>query len=122
MSSILKITCGIVLAGVILIGGCSALFAAGVEEERNGGNTITTQDYAKAKTGTTTLAALRAEHGEPDSGDSNEFDYEGVEGFTEDETLSSDCVYYNREGGDFEFFQFCSDTGPNGVITTKSSW
>lgn len=122
MGQVLKITLGVVLGGLLLIVGCSALFAAGVEEEFSGGNTITTQDYAKAKTGTTTLADLRSEHGEPDSGDSNEFEFEEVEGVAEAENVSSDCVYYNREGGDFEFFQFCSDTGPNGTITSKSSW
>jgi hypothetical protein len=119
MSSILKITAGILLAGVVLVVGCGALVAGGMEdvENQSDATAITVEQYTAAKTGETTIDELRADLGEPASQD--DIATEDLDGFP-DSGFEQECIYYGRKGDFLSLFQFCADA--DGVLTSKGQY
>lgn len=87
-----KIAGGIIVGFTVLIVGCSALFAAGVEESFSEG-AITAEQYDSLKLGRSTKAGSLKRFGEPFSTDESEVELEGLS----DEAFTSDCSVYNGE-------------------------
>lgn len=109
MKTILKIALGIILGLVVVIVGCSALFAAGVDEAEDEAtrNGITIREFRSVEQGTRQRAVERR-FGEPE--DSQEFEQEIPE--LQDGPSRSSCIYYPEKGQPlFEgrSFQFCFD-------------
>lgn len=117
MKTVLKVTLGILLACVILIGGCAALIggAANEVQEENDRTAITREQYREVRTGDT-KAEVEAELGEPSS--DNEFSSE-VEGL--DKPVGSSCIYYGRKGEVIAGYQFCFDVNTE-KLESKSSF
>lgn len=121
-SPVLKILLGLVLLGVLLVGGCTALLAGGVNEAVNSFN----EEQAKSAISQETFDSIEigATRTEVDAAvapatpqDAQEFTQEGV---LEEENISSSCIYFNREGGEFgDIFQFCFD---GELLTSKNSY
>jgi hypothetical protein len=110
-----KVMLGVFLGGCLLIAGCVALFAAGVDEAAKEQNetAITQSQFRSVKLGTT-QSAIERRLGQP--GDAQEFENEGLPG----EAVKSSCIYYNEKDkglGEGRFYQFCFDgnrlTGKN---------
>lgn len=118
-SSVLKVMLGVILGGIVLIGGCGALLAIGLDEAQDESDrtSITRSQYSSAKTGQWTQSQLEARFGEPASSD--EIKAEGVEGIPESD-FSQNCLYYSRRGELASLYQFCF--GEDGVLTTKASY
>ena len=119
MKTILKVMLGILLACVVLIGGCAALLGAGIDEaqEESDKTAITVQEYGSVKTGATTRDEIVERFGEPQSSDSVEA--EGIKGIPESD-FSQNCLYYSRKGELASLFQFCVDG--DGVVRSKASY
>lgn len=119
MKTVLKVMLGILLACVVLIGGCAVLFGAAVEDvqDESDETAITSQEYQSVTTGESTRDEVEAEFGEPQTSD--EVQAEGVEGIPESDFEQS-CIYYNREGQLASLFQFCFDG--DGVLRSKASY
>lgn len=100
MSTVLKVTLGVVLGGIVLIVGCSALLSAGLDEQQTQ-NAISDADYRSVKKGTP-RRKVEGRFGEPESADEFSDDIEGVG------KLESNCLYYNlKEGEVGSFAQLC---------------
>lgn len=114
----IKVMLGVIIGGTVLIGGCVALIAGGVDEAQKDSDktSITAKDYGTAKTGETTKATVVDMFGEPSSAD--ELKADGVKGIPESD-FSQSCVYYNRRGELASIFQFCFDGDDK--LTSKSS-
>lgn len=117
MKTVLKIGLGIALGGIILVVGCSALFAAGIDEAENeateGG--ISLREFRAVEQGARQRAVERR-LGQPD--DAQEFEQEIPELDTGPQRSS--CIYYpERDKPLFEgaSFQLCFD---NGKLTSKN--
>lgn len=119
MKTVLKVMLGILLACVVLIGGCAALFGAAVDDVQKDSDktAITVQQYGSAKVGTSTRDEIESEFGEPQSND--DIQAEGVEGIPES-SFQQSCIYYNRKGQLASLFQFCVDG--NDVVRSKGSY
>jgi len=117
MKTVIKVTLGILLGFTILIGGCAALFAGGVNEvqKESDKTAITLEQYRTVQTGEATRAEVVEMAGEPQS--ANEFSSE-VEGI--DNPIGSECIYYNRKGEFLSIFQFCFDIN-TGKLESKTS-
>lgn len=117
MKTVLKVTLGILLACVILIGGCAALIggAANEVQEESDRTAITRDQYRQVKTGDTRDEVERA-LGEPSS--ANEFSTE-IDGL--DDPVGSSCIYYGRKGELIAAYQFCFDVNTD-ELESKSSY
>ncbi len=105
MKTVLKITLGILLASVLLIGGCVALIggAANEVQKESDKSAITPAQYRSIDTGMA-RDAVEDRLGAP----TNESEYSTeIEGF--DEPIGSSCIYYNRKGELLSLYQFCFD-------------
>lgn len=119
MKTILKIALGIVLGVVVLIVGCSALFAAGVDEaeDERTKEGITRAEFRSVKQGTR-QRAVRQRLGKPES--AQEFEQQIPE--IQNTPRRSSCIYYPERGKPlFEgrSFQFCFDAGR---LTSKNAY
>lgn len=114
----LKVLLAILVAGLLLIGGCVALIGgaadqAGKELDKDQKqHAITKAQYDSLKTNAATKADVVGRYGAPDSSD--EFEAKDVGG--------SDCIYYNDKGGEVgDFFQLCFDKA-GGNLESKSAY
>jgi hypothetical protein len=104
VKTVLKITLGILLAAVLLIGGCAALIGGAANEVQEiDKSAITPAQYRSISTGMTRDAVERTQ-GAP--ADESEFSSE-IEGF--DQPAGSSCIYYHRKGELLSLYQFCFD-------------
>jgi hypothetical protein len=115
----LLVTLGVFLAGALLIGGCAALFSAGVDEAEKEQNKtgITLSEFRSIKQGTT-QDDVEAQLGEPEN--SQEFEQQIPE--IQDQPAQSSCIYYpekNKELFEGRSFQFCFDEGR---LTAKNAY
>jgi hypothetical protein len=114
----LKIMLGVFLGGCLLIAGCVALIAGGVDDatKEQDKTAITLSEFRSVKLGTRE-GVVREQLGRP--GNRQEFESEIPE---LESRSSSSCIYYNEKGKDlFEgrSFQFCFDEGK---LTSKNSY
>ena len=118
MKTILKITLGLVLGSILLIGGCVAILGAGVNEAQKESDrtAITPAEYRAVKTGTS-RDAVEAKLGEPENRDEFSTEIEGLG----DEPIGQTCIYYGREGELLSLYQFCFDIN-SGRLESKSSF
>ena len=119
MKTVLKVMLGVILGGVVLIVGCSALFAAGVDEaeDERQEKGITARQFRSIEQGTSE-SAVRARFGEPE--DAQEFEQNIPE--LQTGTQRSSCIYYPEKGEPLfegESFQFCFD---DGKLTGKNAY
>ena len=108
MKTIFKVMVGVLLAAVLLIGGCTVLIGAGANEavkeidKQQNANAITLEQYRDTKLGTS-QKTVEKRFGE--AADAQEFENESI---VDSEPQNSSCIYYNRKGGDIgDTFQFC---------------
>lgn len=117
MKTVLKVTLGILLACVILIGGCAALIGGAADEvqEESDRTAISREQYRQVRTGDT-KAEVEAALGEPASADEYSTEIDGL-----DEPVGSSCIYYGREGELLSLYQFCFDVNTD-RLESKSSF
>ena len=112
-----KVLLGVLLAGLLLIGGCIALIggvATEVDEElqrEQNANAITNQQARGVELGTT-RREVEERFGPPKSDQESE-----NQGLGEDS-----CIYYNVRGGEaLDQWQFCFEgSGKNGKLRSKN--
>ncbi len=121
-SAALKILLGLAVLMVVVVGGCTALVGAGINEaveqldEEQAASAISQETFDAIQIGAT-RADVDAAVAPAVPQDSQEFTQEGV---LEAADINHSCVYYSREGGEFgDIFQFCFE---GDVLTTKSSF
>lgn len=122
MKTICKVATAIIVAALVLIGGCAALIGAGVDEaqKQNDKTAITAAEFSTIGKGDT-LASVKAEFGAPSDAQTYETDLSS----DERELLGTkaggfDCIYYGREGSLADFFQICFDG--DGNYESKARW
>lgn len=111
----LKVVLGVVLGGVVLIIGCSALIAGGLESEETDG--ITRTQFNSISQGTA-QSAIEEEYGEPEN--AQEFEQQIPE--LQDQPSRSSCIYYPEKGKKIlegSSFQLCFD---DGKLTSKNAY
>lgn len=121
-SPVLKILLGIVVLIILLVAGCTALVGGAVNEAVNSYN----EDQAKSAISQDTFDAIQlgATRADVDAAvapavpqDTQEFTQEGV---LDEAQISSSCIYFNREGGEFgDIFQLCFD---GDSLSSKNSY
>ncbi len=118
MKTIGKIVAGILIASVLLIGGCVAIIGAGVDEAQKQSDltAITPAEYQSIKTGTP-RSTVEAKLGTPQSRDEFSTEIEGLG----DEPIGQTCVYYGKEGELLGIYQFCFDINTD-RLEAKSSF
>lgn len=105
MSTVLKIVLGILIAALLLIGGCVALIGVGLEGvdeefDKQQAESAISNGAARSIENGTSKSDVIEELGRPRSTD--ESDVEGLG--------KSECIYYGVEGGDaLTQWQFCFD-------------
>lgn len=106
MKTIGKIVAGILIASVLLIGGCVALIGAGVDQAQKESDrtAITPAQYAAVKTGTQ-RSTVESRLGTPESRDEVSTQIDGLG----DEPFGQTCIYYGRTGELASLYQFCFD-------------
>lgn len=119
MKTALKVALGIVLGGLVLIVGCSALLAEGIDqaEKEQTENGITLAQFRAVSQGATE-SQVRAELGEPEN--AQEFEQEIPE--LQQGAQRSSCIYYpEKDKALFEgkSFQLCFD---DGKLTSKNAY
>jgi hypothetical protein len=110
---------GVVLGGCVLIGGCVALLAGGInsannEQKKKG---ITASQFRGEAIGTSE-SQVRSDLGKPE--DRQEFENKGV--LPGDQSSRSSCIYYPEKGkgiGEGRSFQLCFD---NGKLSDKNAY
>jgi hypothetical protein len=112
VKTILKVAAGIILAVVLLVVGCTALLATG-----GASDSIDQDEYASIQQGMT-RAEVEDRLGDPADTQDMEIQIPEIAG-QGGETLSHDCIYYNREGDITGIYQFCFE---NDVLTSKASY
>lgn len=121
MKTIFKIAAGILVACMVLIGGCVALVGGAANEVQKDSDktAITLKQYRSVGKGDT-LSDVRARFGEPESADEVDQDLSAEEQqFIKKGEEDLKCVYYNRKGELASIFQFCFDG--NGKYKSKSA-
>jgi hypothetical protein len=121
-SPVLKILLGIVLLMVLVVGGCTALFAAGVNEavnelnEQQAASAISQETFDSIQIGAT-RADVDAAVAPAVPQNAQEFTQQGV---LDEAQINSSCIYFNRQGGEFgDVFQFCFE---GDQLTSKNSY
>lgn len=106
MKTVGKIVLGILIASMLMIGGCVALLGAGVEEAQKESDrtAITDAQYSSIKTGTS-RSTVEAKLGTPESRDEFSSEIDGLG----DEPIGSTCIYYGKQGELGGLYQFCFD-------------
>lgn len=106
MKTVIKIVAGILIASVLLIGGCVAIIGAGVDEAQKQSDltAITPAEYQSIKTGMK-RSTVEAKLGKPESRDEFSTEIKGLG----DEPIGQTCVYYGRKGELASLYQFCFD-------------
>jgi Protein of unknown function (DUF2510)/SmpA / OmlA family len=114
-SLVLKIMLGILLAGIVLIGGCALLVGGAVNEagkaieEENNKSAITQTQFDQVQIGDTKSDVTKA-LGQPSTSSSSQA-----------EDMNLDCVYYNVKGGGLlDSYQLCFDT--SGKLESKDKY
>jgi len=109
----LKVFAAVCAAGLVLIGGCTALVVGGASEvakqldAEQRAHAISKATFDSLSIGMSEEEVIAAAGKEPE----NRQEFES-EGFLDDEPQSSSCIYYNRAGGEFgDVFQLCFDDG-----------
>ncbi|MCK9249480.1 MAG: hypothetical protein M0P31_10970 [Solirubrobacteraceae bacterium] len=105
MKTVLKVTLGVLLAVVILIGGCAALLDSAADEVQKDSDrtAITPQQYRDVQIGERHDAVVDR-LGEPASADEFSSEIEGL-----DEPVGSRCVLYGRKGELLAGYHLCFD-------------
>lgn len=111
-SPVLKILLGVVILLVLIVAGCTALVGGAVNEAVNSYN----EEQAASAISRETFDAIQigATRAEVDTAvapavpqNTQEFTQEGV---LDEAQISSSCIYFNLEGGEFgDILQFCFD-------------
>lgn len=117
MKTIFKVLIGVFLAGVLLIGGCTALLGAGASEVSKEieadqkRNAITNTQARNTKLGASRRAVERR-LGPPKSDQESSNDGLG----------DDSCIYYNLKGGEaLDSWQFCfAGAGKSGKLRSKN--
>lgn len=114
MKLILKIVLGIVIATILIIGGCAALVGGTLNEvdkeltESQNENAITEAEFKSLRIGTP-LSEVKAEFGKPE--DTQTMNIQGQKNVT---------IYYNVKGGELmDMYQLSFDAGK---LTSKSKF
>jgi hypothetical protein len=117
MKTVVKVTLGILLAFVVLIGGCVALVGGAANEVQKDSDrtAITRTQYRRVHTGDT-KSQVESLLGEPS--DASEFSTE-IDGL--DKPVGSSCLYYGRKGEVIAGYQFCFDVNTE-KLESKSSF
>jgi ribosomal protein L40E len=117
----LKIFVGICVAGLVLVVGCTALLAGGVNEAvkeldaEQAEHAITRSEFKALEIGMTQQQVIDSTGKAPE--DRQNFESEG---FLSEEPTTSTCIYYNQADGEFlDTYQLCFD---NGRLTSKNAW
>lgn len=116
--TVLKVTLGVILGGCVLLAGCVALLAGGINEaeKEQDRHAISLSDFRSIRTGMRRSDVIDRLGVEP--GDAQEFENEGLPG----DAVRSSCIYYNEKGkdlGEGRYFQFCFD---GGRLTGKNAY
>ena len=115
----MKVLLGVFLGGLLLIGGCVALFGAAVDEadKEQQEKGITRAQFDSIEQGTS-QEDVEAELGQPE--DSQEFEQQIPE--LQEEASKSSCIYYPEKGKPLfegDSFQLCFD---DGKLTSKNAY
>ena len=120
-STALKILLGLAVLMIVVIGGCTALLGAGINQaveqlnEEQAASAISQETFDAIQIGAT-RADVDAAVAPAVPQDTQEFAQEGV---LDAADVNQSCIYFNRQGGEFgDIFQFCFD---NDVLTSKNS-
>jgi hypothetical protein len=110
---------GVVLGGCVLLVGCVALIAGGVNEAEKDQDkhAIAVSDYRQVRIGMS-KSQVHSALGNVPPGDAQEFENEGLPG----SAVRSSCEYFNEKGkglGEGRYFQFCYD---GNRLTGKNSY
>ena len=111
----LKVVLGVVLGGTVLIAGCGALVAAGLNSTTTSG--ITRSEFDSIAQGTS-QSDVREQLGKPE--DKQDFEQRIPE--LQDQPSRSSCIYYSEKGTKIlegQFFQLCFD---GGKLTSKNAY
>lgn len=116
MKTVVKVALGIILACVILIGGCVALIgsAATDVQEDSDKTAITREQYRQVQTGDT-KSEVEDLLGEPSDASEFSSDIEGL-----DQPVGSSCLYYGRKGEVIAGYQFCFDVNTDKLESQSS--
>ncbi len=121
-STALKILLGLAVLMIVVIGGCTALLGAGINEaveqldEQQAASAISQETFDAIQIGAT-RADVDAAVAPAVPQDTQEFAQEGV---LDAADVNQSCIYFNREGGEFgDIFQFCFD---GDKLTSKNSY
>jgi hypothetical protein len=105
----------VVIGGTVLIVGCTALIAGGLESEQTDG--ITRSQFGSISQGTQ-QTAIEDKYGEPEN--AQEFEQQIPE--LQDQPSKSSCIYYPEKGKKIlegSSFQLCFD---DGRLTSKNAY
>lgn len=111
MKTVFKIVLGILIASIVLIGGCAVLIggAANQAQKDSDKHAISLAQYEAIHHGQSKSAVI-AKFGEPTSSDADSLDLSpSEEAALGKGSASSSCIYYNRKGQLASIFQFCFD-------------
>jgi len=104
----LKVFLAIIIAGALLLVGCTALVGQGIQDEQNK-HAITMQQAKSIDIGTPKSSVIAA-LGAPESSQSFQDSYTG----------KSSCIYYNVKDGQFlDSWQFCFEKG---LLSSKNKY
>jgi hypothetical protein len=117
MKTVVKVTLGILLACVILIGGCVALIGSAADDvqDESDRTAITREQYRQVQTGDR-QSDVESRLGNPESADEFSSEIEGL-----DKPVGSSCIYYGRKGELLSGYQFCFDVNTK-KLESKSSF
>jgi hypothetical protein len=112
VGTVLKVALGVIVAFLVLIVGCAVLITAGSE-----GSEISQEDYESIQNGMSRAEVEDQLGEEPVNVQDMEIEAPNLTGGTE--TLSHDCIYFNKEGDVVGIYQFCFE---NDRLTSKASY
>jgi hypothetical protein len=116
--TVLKVLLAVTVGGLLLLGGCIALIAGGVNQANNDAKKtgITRAQFNDVQEGTS-QSSVEADLGKPENKQEFENNFPGVD----DATQSSSCIYYHEKGQGLTVggFQLCFT---NGDLTSKNSF
>jgi rRNA maturation endonuclease Nob1 len=112
----------VILAFLVVFGGCTAIVLASVNNAVNelnkeqASHAITPAQFDSIKIGTPRAQVISTVGKQPE--DTQEFTSKGV---LSNEQIKSSCIYYNKSGGKFgDIYQFCFDNHNN--LESKNSY